>query len=113
MRNKLSGTLTIYLCGPISLGGIATPKQIKVYLARFHSEAARLRKLGLKVLSPAEISEIHGGQWEDYMRLTITMLCKCHQVCVLPDHEKSIGAAIEIQLAHTLKIAVVRSECVQ
>lgn len=103
--------MTIYLCGPISLGGTVSLAQQLVYRNKFSSEETRLLSSQKKYMirNPCNIIIEH-GTWENYMRACLIELMKSNMVAVLPDAEKSKGASLEIMLAHMLKIPVKKVE---
>lgn len=98
---------TIYLAGPISLGGTCAPEQVAAFTRRFTETAEQLRAAGHTVLVPTELGE--RASWLAYMRETVPMLCAADEVRVLPRWKESRGARIEVQLARDLGIPVVSS----
>lgn len=98
----------IYLSGPISLDGRATPAQTSTYLGRFATACAKLRNMGFTVMNPCELSK--QSSWEAYMRLNIPDVCEAHVIAVLPEWQKSRGSRLEVFLAHELQIPVVKVE---
>jgi Domain of unknown function (DUF4406) len=70
----------------------------------FHEAAKQLRAAGYEVLSPAEIESNTENTWETWMRLSIALLIKCHEIVLLPDWHKSTGARLEQNLAAQLRM---------
>lgn len=87
----------LYLAGPMT--GIPD-----FNYPRFNEKAAELRGYGWDVWNPAEIGETKDASFRDYMRGSIAMLLRCNFIYVLKGWEKSIGTAIELDLADTLGI---------
>jgi hypothetical protein len=94
-----TGFPRLYLCGPMSgLPDFNYPA--------FHQAAAWLRELGYPVINPAENGLPKGAPWTQHMRADIKELVDCDALAVLPDHENSLGARIEIELAAKLGLTV-------
>lgn len=85
----------LYLCGPMS--GLPDYN----YPA-FHAAAALLREIGYKVTNPAENGLPPDAPWSDHMRADIKAMMDCDAVAVLPEHERSRGAMVEVNLARIL-----------
>ncbi len=89
---------TVYLSGPMT--GLPDYN----YPA-FYAAADRLRKLGYRVLSPAE--QFDGDTTrprKDYMRRDIELLLLADSVALLPGWEKSKGVQTEIVVAMALEL---------
>lgn len=99
---------TVYLAGPVSLGGQATEDEISKFIRQFSHHCAALRNLGFKVLNPCELSK--RDSWELYMRATIPMVCEADCVAVLPQWERSRGSRLETFIALELGIPVIKVE---
>lgn len=99
---------TIYLSGPISLGGICTEDEIAAFTMRFRVEAHRLRNLGYTVINPCELA--YEDSWEAYMRHGMRAVAACDRVGVLPRWMESPGAMLEVFVARQLKIPVTAVE---
>src|ERR1700744_6276506 len=83
----------IYISGPMT--GIP-----KFNFPAFIAAEAELKLHGYTVESPHHNGESEPGKtWEDYMRLAITQMMKCHEIYLLPGWEASRGAVIEHDLA--------------
>lgn len=72
----------------------------------FHMAAATLRELGYTVTNPAENGLPRSAPWAQHMRADIKGLVDCDGLAVLPGHENSVGARIEIELATKLGMTV-------
>jgi len=72
----------------------------------FHREARRLRGLGHEVVNPAEINANPSARWEDCMRADIVELVTCDGIALLPNWERSRGAALEHHIAKALGMRV-------
>lgn len=93
------GFPNLYLCGPMSgLPDFNYPA--------FHLAAARLRALGYQVTNPAENGLPKDAPWTQHMRADIKALVECDGLALLPGHEHSKGARVEIELALNLGITV-------
>jgi len=95
---------TIYLSGPISLGGKAIDEEIRRFSAVFAEHAARLRAAGHNVLNPCEVPP--EPSWEAYMRHGMRAVAAADLVAVLPRWEESRGARLEVFVARELRIPV-------
>jgi len=92
--------MRLYICGPMTgYPGLNFPA--------FHREAKRLRGLGHEVVNPAEINANPHARWEDCMRADIPELIKCDGIALLPNWERSRGAALEHHIATALGMQVV------
>ena len=72
----------------------------------FHAESARLRALGFDVVNPAEINTDPDAAWAKCMRDDIRELVTCDAIVMLPGHEKSKGATLELHIAERLEMTV-------
>ena len=90
----------VYIAGPMT--GIPAHNY-----SAFAAEAARLRALGLDVISPYEINDglEHEG-WAACMKRDLQELLRCDAIQLLPGWGKSRGALIECRLAAELGIVV-------
>jgi hypothetical protein len=89
----------VYLSGPISLGGTASPEQVQMYKSRFRVMSGLIYAEGNIPLSPLENE---ANSWEEYMRKGIAQMMGADSVLMLPDWRLSNGAFIE----HTLALAI-------
>ena len=84
--------MKVYISGPMSnMPDLNRPA--------FNAKAAELRALGHEVVNPAELPEIPGGTWADYMRADIKLLLECEAVYRLPNWHQSKGACLEVLIA--------------
>ena len=72
----------------------------------FHSEAARLRALGYKVVNPAEINPDINADWNACMRSDIVELVTCQAIALLPGWQESRGAKLERHISEALGMLV-------
>ena len=91
--------MKIYISGPMSnLPDLNRPA--------FNAKAAELRALGHEVVNPAELPEIPGGEWADYMKADIKLLLDCEAIYMLDGWEDSKGVQIEYELAWSLHMKI-------
>ena len=92
---------TVYLTGPVT-------GHPDYNFPAFHLAAARLRELGLTVLSPAEDDEndpltppSHAAEWphQAYLLRSLRMLLDCDVIFLLPGWDSCTGAQLERQVA--------------
>ena len=98
-RPRLDRRVTLYVAGPMT----GYPD---LNFPAFHSEAARLRKLGYEVVNPAEINADPSMGWQECMRNDIAELVFCDGVVLLPGWEHSRGAQLECEIAKRLGLFV-------
>lgn len=92
-------TKRIYLSGPMTgLPDLNFPA--------FHAEAARLRALGYQVANPAEINPTPDESWQSCLRKDLAALLACDALALLPGWEKSLGANLELHVAHRVGIEI-------
>ena len=81
----------------------------------FEETARELRRLGYTAINPAEINSApipdpHGDAtiWREFynncLRQDIKALCDCHALVLLPGWEMSVGANLELNIAHRIGI---------
>lgn len=99
---------TVYIAGPISLGGACSEAEIAAFSEVFYAEEKRLRAHGYEVLNPCRTEP--QNSWEDYMRHGLTSVCRADVVAVLPRWIESRGAMLEAFVARQLSIPVVPVE---
>jgi len=92
--------MTIYLAGPISLNGTLKEIEIKENIKIFKTFTQILRNKNYTVLDPTEIKK--QKTWEDYMIITIPMVCEANALLMLPKWELSRGANLELFIATSL-----------
>jgi len=90
----------IYIAGPMT--GIPEHN----YPA-FATAAAHLRALGHDAVSPAEINDgLEAEGWAACMRRDLAQLATCDAIWMLPGHERSRGATLELTIARALGMLV-------
>lgn len=99
---------TIYLSGPISLGGRLTADETLAFVEAFREESERLRSKGHTIINPCECPK--EDSWEAYMRHGIRAVTNCDIVGTLPRWIESRGSVLEVFVATQLGIPVVPSE---
>lgn len=100
-------TLRYYLAGPMS----GYPEN---NFPAFITAAHALRRWGLVVVNPAELTLAKYGTveeamkvpWETHLARDIGELVKCDAVVVMPGWEKSPGATLEVDVARRLRMPV-------
>jgi hypothetical protein len=97
----------VYLSGPMT--GIEAWN-----FPAFHAAAAALRAEGYEVISPAELDEAEDAPlgsrpWEDYLRRDLVEMLAggCKAIALLPGHEASRGARLELHVASALGFEVI------
>lgn len=97
--------MRVYLAGPM------TGYPESNYPA-FHAYAKKLRGLGLDVMSPAELNAVTESL-ATAMRFDLMAVCESQAIALMPGWEKSKGVAIELALAHYLKLIVFDAETLE
>lgn len=98
--------MKVYISGPIT--------GVENYERNFLERERYLRQGGYDVVNPASAgARLREGRkdeptWEDYMRLTLRLLLSCDAISLLPGHEKSMGATLELRLARALKMKEIK-----
>lgn len=82
----------IYIAGPMT--GLP-----EFNYPAFNAKAAELRAQGWHVENPAENPVPECGTWLGYMRMALRQLALCDAIYMLPGHNRSRGAGIELRLA--------------
>lgn len=85
----------VYLAGPMT--GLP---ELNFHV--FHAAARMLRRLGLEVVSPAELCPDPATPWADCMRRDIAELVRCQEIVMLPGWQASRGATLEHLIATSL-----------
>ena len=96
----------VYISGPISLDGRATPGEIEANMQAFHDYAARLTAAGCIPLSPLDNGLDPSSSWEDHMRADIGMLTEAHEIHMLPRWQESRGSTLEMFIATQIGVKV-------
>lgn len=94
---------TIYISGPMT----GMPKN---NFPAFHEAAACFRLYGHDVRNPAEVGELPGLTWQDYMRKDLQLLAECDSIHMLHGWEHSKGAHLELHIAHRLGFTITFQE---
>lgn len=89
--------MRLYIAGPMS----HYPEYN--YPAFLYAED-RLRTAGHDVLNPARNPSC--SSWDGYMRAAIAQVIQADGIAVLPDWQMSAGAALEVHIAHALRVPV-------
>lgn len=78
------------------------------YMERFEKAQKKLEKLGYSVLNPALVCSNmpQDATYEEYMQISFCMLDMCDTICMLPGHEQSNGARLELERARANHIEV-------
>lgn len=98
-RNLVSRVERVYIAGPMT--GLP-----ELNFPAFHAAAYAYRQRGCHVENPAEINPDPGAAWADCMRQDIPRLLTCDSLVVLPGHENSRGAKLEISIAEALGMPI-------
>jgi hypothetical protein len=89
--------VSLYLAGPMSgYSGFNYPA--------FFDAEHMLRNAGYDVLNPARNGK--QSSWDGYMRAAIAQVIQADGIAVLPDWQMSAGAALEVHIAHALRVPV-------
>lgn len=93
----------LYLSGPMS----GMPD---LNFPAFHRAAAKLRASGYDVVNPAEMDEADTSpkEWHEYLRRDLIEMLqrRCTHIALLPGHENSKGATLELTVAKALGMEV-------
>jgi Domain of unknown function (DUF4406) len=93
----VGGVSALYIAGPMShLPDYNYPA--------FHAAEARLRAASYDVLNPAANPPC--DSWDDYLRAGLRQVLSAKGLAVLPDWQMSAGAALEVHVAHALRLPV-------
>ena len=87
--------MKIYISGPMT-------GQPDFNRPAFNAKAAELRALGHEVVNPAELPEIPGGTWADYLKRDLPLLLTCEAIYMLKGWAKSKDARLERHNAREL-----------
>lgn len=88
---------TLYIAGPMSgYDGFN--------YAAFDDAESALQAAGFATLNPATNPEC--DSWDDYMRAAIAQVIQADGIAVLADWQMSAGAALEVHIAHALRVPV-------
>lgn len=92
-------TMRFYIAGPMT--GVKD-----LNFPAFHAAAKALRDAGYDVVNPAEVNADPTMPWAECMKRDIAQLVACDAVVVLPGHETSRGARLEVHIAKALGMVV-------
>lgn len=87
----------VYIAGPMS-------DYDEFNFPAFFAAEELLRSVGYEVLNPATNPPCES--WRDYMRASIGQVIRADGVAVLADWQMSVGACLEVHIAHTLRLPV-------
>lgn len=76
----------------------------------FNEAEGMLRTFGYRPVNPAKINPDPNADWFQCMRADIKALCDCDMIVLLPGWEKSVGAHLELHVAHRINLEVVTLE---
>jgi hypothetical protein len=85
----------LYLAGPMT--GLP-----EYNYPAFMSGARALRSAGFMVVNPAENGLPQNAPWAAHMRRDLHAMLDCQGLALLPGHEQSRGAQLEIHIANAL-----------
>jgi hypothetical protein len=95
---------TVYIAGPISLGGTLTESEIQNNVQRFGVAELWLKLLGYSTINP--INNYGRGNWIACMRADIKQMMDCQAIYLLRGWEASRGSRVEFWLAQQLDFEV-------
>lgn len=86
-------TERIYISGPIT--------GTKDYMQRFEKAEKELTEKGYSVINPAKINAMlpQDATWEEYIKVSLTLLSICTGVYMMPGWRESRGAVLEFMQA--------------
>lgn len=91
--------MKLYVAGPMSgLPDLNFPA--------FFEASALLEAADYEVCNPASFGELPGITWAETLRIDLQGLLTCQGIAVLPGHENSPGAWLEITVGHHLKMPI-------
>lgn len=78
------------------------------YMKRFAQAQVELMKLGYSVVNPTTVNAMlpKDTTWEEYMKMSMTMLEMCDGIYMLDGWEKSKGANMELKKAMELGLKI-------
>ena len=92
----------IYLSGPITSLPLEDARRI------FESAEEFVTKLGHTAFNPMKSGLSPESTWEEHMKKDLAMLLECDTICMLPNFRESKGAMLELDVAMTLGMGVLR-----
>ena len=86
-------TERIYISGPIT--------GTKDYMQRFKKAEKELTEKGYSVINPAKVNAMlpQDATWEEYIKVSLTLLSICTGVYMMPGWRESRGAVLEFMQA--------------
>lgn len=86
-------TERIYISGPIT--------GTKDYMQRFEKAEKELTEKGYSVINPAKVNAMlpQDATWEEYIKVSLTLLSICTGVYMMPGWRESRGAVLEFMQA--------------
>lgn len=83
----------IYISGPIT--------GTKDYMQRFEKAEKELTEKGYSVINPAKVNAMlpQDATWEEYIKVSLTLLSICTGVYMMPGWRESRGAVLEFMQA--------------
>ena len=86
-------TERIYISGPIT--------GTKDYMQRFEKAEMELTEKGYSVINPAKVNAMlpQDATWEEYIKVSLTLLSICTGVYMMPGWRESRGAVLEFMQA--------------
>lgn len=91
----------IYISGKIT--GLVYEEAFEL----FESAEEKLSNQGFSVVNPMKLEHNHDLSWESYMKEDLKAMLDCTHVYALKNHENSVGAMLEVELAEKLGIKVI------
>lgn len=92
----------VYISGPMTgLPGLNFPS--------FNAEALRLEGMGYDVVNSVDLC-VNSTSREECMRIDLAALLTCDMIALLPGWQKSMGARLEVNLAHQVGIEIVSAK---
>lgn len=102
---KFNECRSLYVGGPISIGGTLSATEVEVNLVKFFTMEARLQCLGYAVFNPARLPKHNrlgtkATQW-DYLEQCFWMVMQADGIVVLNKWEQSPGTLREVLMAQS------------
>jgi hypothetical protein len=72
----------------------------------FNAAAEKVRSMGYQAVNPVDINPDTATPWVMCLRADLKALCDCDGIVLLPGWEKSVGAQLELHVAHRLAMSV-------
>lgn len=80
------------------------------YMERFQKAENNLKKQGYSVINPARLNSVMGddAEYEEYMKISLCMLCICDAIYMLEGWQQSRGANREFGYALARDIMIMK-----